>query len=112
MNHEIVLTEAGDLALVTLSGELDVAAAPFLRSTLVEAIRTTSTGVVVDMSEVTFIDAAVLAVLVGAFARARELPQGLHLARTPLRIFWLLHVVGLDALLCAELSPAPGRPVS
>jgi anti-sigma B factor antagonist len=53
-------------ALIVASGELDVQSVPELRERLAEAIDGGATRVVVDLSDVSFIDSLSLSALVGA----------------------------------------------
>ena len=92
---------AGRARLVA-SGELDVASVPVLREAL-ERHRATRGELVVDLSDVTFIDSAGLRLLIQAhrdaarggwsFALGRELPpQVVHLLElTALRGYFRLH---------------------
>jgi len=57
---------------IRVTGELDVYTAPVLRERLREMIGPASTAVVVNLSELTFIDSTGLGVLVGAFKRAQS----------------------------------------
>ena len=64
-------------ALIVASGELDVQSVPELRERLAEAIDAGNRSIVVDMSEVSFIDSLSLSALVGA---RRKLGDDGHLA--------------------------------
>ena len=61
-----VISRSANWTLVTVCGELDVATAPELHSILQEF---SDQSVTVDLNEVTFIDAAVLATLLRAHDR-------------------------------------------
>ena len=50
---------------VALSGEIDIVTVPAVRDVLAGAVRQAVTGVIVDLGEVTFLDAAGLGVLAG-----------------------------------------------
>ena len=60
--------------ILHVAGELDVATTPELRARLHRALTSGATGVVVDLSGVTFIDSTALAAIVAA--RAKIGPQG------------------------------------
>jgi anti-sigma B factor antagonist len=67
--YAIDLRDAGDgVTVVTLAGELDLAAAPVLRERLAEAAGSAERGVVLDMAEVTFVDSSALRELLRARA--------------------------------------------
>ncbi len=57
---------------MALSGEIDIVTAPAVRDALAGAVRQAVTGIIVDLGEVTFLDAAGLGVLAGAARRARS----------------------------------------
>ncbi len=88
---------AGDVGLLSVEGDLDLASAPNLKWALEDLQSARSRHVVVDLSGVGFIDSTALGVLVGA---QRALDPGLRLAiacaqENVLRIFEL---TGLDGM--------------
>lgn len=91
-------------AVLTASGELDLATCPDLRSALAGARRGGASTVVVDLGAVTFVDSSVLGVLVEAH---RALVPGQRMQVTgasglPLRV---LQLTGLDGVLDVVRSP-------
>jgi anti-sigma B factor antagonist len=100
-------TLPGGHVVVALSGEIDMLTAPAVREVLAEAIRRAVTGVIIDLAEVTFLDAAGLGVLAGASGRARHLPGGLRVVAVPPRALRLLTLGRLDRYLA--VFPAPPR---
>ena len=91
-----------------LDGEIDIATAPAIRRFLMAAISGGDVHLAVDMSGVTFIDAAGIDVLVVAANRAREAGGGLSLRAPSRQVRWLLGVLGLDAVLpAAQRSGGP-----
>jgi len=97
----------GGYAVVALSGDIDIVAATAVRHILAEAVGRAVTGVIVDLGEVTFMDAAGLGALAGVAARARQLPDGLRLVAVPPQTRQLLKLTRLDSHLAA--FPAPPR---
>jgi anti-sigma B factor antagonist len=69
--HGIAVERAGDVTVVTLTGEHDVSTAPHLREQVVPTLDS-GNPLVVDLSAATFIDSSVLGVLLGGLRRARE----------------------------------------
>jgi anti-sigma B factor antagonist len=65
-----------DVALIAVGGELDFGASPRLRARLFAHIDGGTRHLVLDLSEVTFIDSTAIGVLVGAVARLRETGRG------------------------------------
>src|SRR6476646_8991378 len=88
-------------ATVVLDGEIDIATAPAIRRFLMAAISGGDVHLAVDMSGVTFIDAAGIDVLVVAANRAREAGGGLSLRAASRQVRRLLGVLDLDAVLPA-----------
>jgi anti-sigma B factor antagonist len=96
-------------ATVVLDGEIDIATAPAIRRFLMAAISDGDVHLAVDMSGVTFIDAAGIGVLVAAANRAREAGGGLSLLAPSRQVRRLLGVLHLDAILPA--AQRPGGPL-
>lgn len=105
-------TASGKLAVVTPSGELDLATSPALRDALGAACDAGAVTVVLDLALVTFLDSTTLGVLVGANKRLRA--QGgtliaVNVAGEPLKIMELtglasaFEVHGAASTLDAEL---------
>jgi anti-sigma B factor antagonist len=84
--------------LVTASGELDAAAVPKLRELLGAAIDDGQTPVIVDLSEVSFIDSLSLATLVRAQTRLGGPSRMAVVARHPY-VLLIVEAGGLDAVL-------------
>jgi anti-sigma B factor antagonist len=105
--HHFPTTVARGHAIVWLSGELDILAAPALRAALADAIDRAGTGVIADLSRVSFIDASTLGVLVGAGNNAGHLPAGLCLSGVPAHADRLLRITGLLGSLPSVSSPVP-----
>jgi len=83
-------------AVAGLGGEIDLAAVYEVTVMLDDAIAAAGAGVILDLGEVTFIDASGLGVLVRAHHRSCRLPAGLRLAAVPSHAVRLLGITGLD----------------
>ena len=70
-------TSDGDLAIVAMGGELDYEASPQLRARLVGAIKAGGRRLVLDLSDVTFIDSTAIGVLAGTVARLDKGRRGI-----------------------------------
>jgi anti-sigma B factor antagonist len=106
----ITMTAVSDppSATVVLDGEIDIATCPAARRFLMAAISGGNVQLAVDMSGVTFIDAAGIDVLVAAANRARATGGGLSLLAPSRQVRRLLDVFHLDAILpIAQRSGAP-----
>ena len=66
---DLRVTREGTTAIVAVSGELDLASVPQLRSCLTDLIGRGEHRMVVDLSGVTFCDSTALGVFVGAHRR-------------------------------------------
>jgi anti-sigma B factor antagonist len=89
--------DAGDgVCLVTPAGEIDLASAPRLKSSLLGFLDEGFTGFVLDLSAVRYLDSTGLGVLI---AFSRRLPEDgqIVLAHTPDPVLGLLELTGLDA---------------
>lgn len=89
--------DSGDgVCVVTPAGEIDLASAPRLKSSLVELLDEGFIHFVLDLSAVRYLDSTGLGVLIGF---ARRLPEGGHivLADAPSSVVGLLELTGLDA---------------
>jgi anti-anti-sigma factor len=83
--------------ILSPGGELTVAEAPDLRAQLLAAINESGDrAIVVDLSSVTFIDAAAVGVLVGARERLTQDGRELRLAAPSKHVRRTLELVGLD----------------
>ena len=83
--------------IVTIGGEIDIARTPVLREQLLGLLRPGASGLIVDLSGVTFCDASGLAVLVGVARRVGLLGGDLRLAAPPPLISTVLRLTGLDS---------------
>jgi anti-anti-sigma factor len=106
MPHETNVAQPGDarsapggngFTVVTIRGELGIAAVPALREQLLILLASGAHRIVVDLSRVTFCDSSGLAVLVGAGRRAGLLGGVLRLAAAPPLVLTVLRLTGLAA---------------
>jgi anti-sigma B factor antagonist len=88
------LAERGDALVLSLAGELDLADAPALREALRRAVERSPKRLVVDLTEVTFVDSTVLGALVEA--RSALGGEAFALASPGLEVRRALEVSGLD----------------
>jgi anti-anti-sigma factor len=86
------------VVVLALEGEFDLAAAPTMRERLTEARAAGARGVVLDMTEVTFVDSSVLRELLRAEAEMQSdgVPLVIAALRPPVaRLLELTHTAGL-----------------
>lgn len=85
--------------IAALSGRLDSVRAPAVREQLLRLLRPAASKLVLDLTLVSDIDVAGLAVLVGTERRARLLGGSLRLAAARPAVSMAVHAAGLDWLL-------------
>jgi anti-anti-sigma factor len=90
---------AADCTVVTIGGELDVAAAPALRSHLADLIANSRTRLVLNLAPLDFLDASGLGVLASTLGQLREQGGWLRLVDVHPRIRRLLGIARLTAAL-------------
>jgi len=82
--------ESGDRTVVEVRGEIDVYTAPVLREELTSLVDAQHTNLVVDLTQVSFMDSTGLGVLVGGLKKVRTLGGDLSLVidqETILKVF-------------------------
>ena len=84
-----------DAAVIGLSGDLDLATAPELRTALHEAL-TERTKIIVDMSELRFLDSTGLGVLVRVHKKAKAAGGLVAFTSVPGNVVKILEVTCLD----------------
>ena len=96
MNFSVRTERSQDVPIVALTGEVDLYTAPELKQELLDAIAADGPGVVVDLSEATFIDSTTLGVLVGGLKCLRPDDRELVLVITDRNIRKIFDITGLD----------------
>jgi anti-sigma B factor antagonist len=89
------------VVLLAVDGEVDTLTAARLQAGLTEAVdasRADGSGIVVDLSGVTFLASSGLAVLISGARRLAELADRLHLVAASRAVTRPLQVTGADAL--------------
>ena len=94
--------------VVTLDGDLGIAAAPALRERLIRMLRPGARLMIVDLSRVQSCDPAGLAILIGTQRRAKERGTRVLLVAPSPPVAELLHSTGLERCLtiCPDLPGA------
>jgi anti-sigma B factor antagonist len=82
-------------AVLTVTGEIDIATAPRLREQVVTLVGQGETRIVVDMEGVDFIDSTGLGALVGALKRVRTQGGELAIVCTRPRLLKVFEITGL-----------------
>jgi len=98
--------QRADLPVLEVSGELDLAVAPWLRDQIDALFVGGASSLILDLSEATFLDSTALGVLVGALNRCKELGGHLDLVVTEPQILRVLSITGLGGEFALHQSRA------
>ncbi|MFZ0032535.1 MAG: STAS domain-containing protein [Candidatus Cybelea sp.] len=85
----------GETLILKLRGSLDLATAPTIRAALGEATEKGNQGLIVDLTQLEFLDSTGLGVLIGAHRRAAERGGSFRLIVKDGPISRLLNITGL-----------------
>lgn len=92
---EITVDEGGGTRLLRLRGRLSIDSSPALRDRLLAALRGQSTSVVIDMTEVSYIDISGIATLIEGLKIARHAQNTLCLQGLQGRVLHLFQFASL-----------------
>ena len=109
MELEIGVIEDGDRRIVKLEGSCDLATAPSLRQTLHALTGPGVTDVILEVSELEFIDSTGLGVVRGAMRRLREAGATLRIAGAQSIVRRVLEITDLDKVIPLQDSVAAQR---
>lgn len=85
-----------DLGVVVLSGEVDIFTAPQFKECLLDLLDDGVRRLVVDLSDVSFIDSTALGVLIGGVRRVHGAGGAMTIVVTTRPVERVLNVTGLD----------------
>jgi anti-sigma B factor antagonist len=88
----------GERTVLDVAGEVDVYSAPTLRDRIAELLESSEPSLIVDLSEVSFLDSTGIGTLVAGLNRAVQLGGTLSLVCGHERILKLFRITGLDAV--------------
>jgi anti-sigma B factor antagonist len=95
---------ADDVPVVAVSGEVDVYSAPELKESLTKLFDSGAKSVVVDLSDVAFLDSTGLGALVEARAATNDAGGALAIVCNHERILKLFTITGLDGVFSIHSS--------
>ncbi len=96
MDLRIESSKRDGTAILGLRGEVDVYTAPKLKSSLIDLVDEGSYDIVVDLSEVDFIDSSGLGVLVGGLKRVKSHEGSISLVCSQENILKIFRITGLN----------------
>lgn len=91
--------ETGGALVIRLTGEIDVAAAPAVRETVLKSLNTWTGPLVIDMAGVAFIDSTGLGALLAGYHRARQLERPYSVAAPRAQAIKLFEITALTKLI-------------
>lgn len=98
MDLVLDVSERGGIAVLAIKGEIDVATAPPLRDKLLALVNDGSERVIVDLSNVDFLDSTGLGVLVSVMKRLRTTGGDLRLICTKTHLLKVFEITGLTSV--------------
>ncbi|HOK43745.1 MAG TPA: STAS domain-containing protein [Thermoclostridium caenicola] len=102
---ELVLgNSGGNEKLVFLRGEIDIYSAPDFRENLFQAIGDCKEDIVLDCSELSYIDSMGLGIMVAALKRAKQNDSNVRIRNPKPNVKKLFKITGLDKVFIMEDS--------
>ena len=99
MIMQIAMTPGSDRYVLTVSGEVDLATSPQLDAAIIGAIESETSSLVIDLTDVSFMDSSGLGVIVRGLKRCRESEKDLDLVITNDRVLKVFGITGLDQVI-------------
>lgn len=99
MEFALTTRQVDGFDVVEVTGELDVYTAPALEDALGDLVDARRTDIVVDLSNVTFMDSTGLGLLIKALKWTREHDGTLRIVANSEKILKVFRVTGLDTVL-------------
>ena len=105
------IDEGDPVVVIAVHGQADLHTAPELRNAITAALDGGATGLVVDLSEATFIDSMTLGVLLGAVKRLRPSGGKVGIVCTDPHIRRIFEITLLDRVFSLHTSLETARAV-
>jgi anti-sigma B factor antagonist len=99
MIMQIATTPGSDRYVITVSGEVDLATSPDLDAAIIAGLDSGAGSLVVDLTDVSFMDSSGLGVIVRGLKRCREADKDLDLVITNERVLKVFGITGLDQVI-------------
>jgi anti-sigma B factor antagonist len=101
---QIKMTSNSDSQVITVSGEVDLATSPELDVAIIGALESGTQSLVIDLSDVSFMDSSGLGVIVRGLKRCREADKDLDLVISNERVLKVFGITGLDQVIPIHAS--------
>ena len=95
-----------NIPIIVLGGEVDVYTAPRFRTTMIELIDEGNYDIIIDLSNVQYMDSAGLGALVSGLKRVREHAGSISLVSPTIPVQRVLDITRLSKILSIHLSEA------
>lgn len=102
MNLKINVEQSANKRVVSLNGEVDVYTAPMLREAIIPLTEEKDLHVIVDLSEVTYMDSTGLGIFIGALKSSLQHGSTLKLSGLTDKIERLFRITGLSEIIDIE----------
>jgi len=103
-------TTADSWPCLRVSGEVDIQTSPYLESELMKVLDQGALSVIMDLSEVTFLDSTGLSVLVAGLKRCQSAGGELHLRSPRQNVLRVLEITGLTEAFHLEADGREDEP--
>jgi anti-sigma B factor antagonist len=106
IGDEVQVENAGpDLAILVVGGEVDFEVSPQLKARMMRAIKAGRRRLVLDLTDVTFIDSTAIGVIAGAVEKLDEVGGGsLAIVCTHEKVMQIFEITGLDSVITVHSS--------
>ncbi|KEF38828.1 anti-anti-sigma factor [Schinkia azotoformans MEV2011] len=105
MDLKIDIEESLNSRVVKLAGEVDVYTAPMLRDAIIPLTVKKDSNLIVDMTEVGYMDSTGLGVFIGAFKSSHQHMNSLKLIGVTEKIERLFQITGLSEIIDIDTKP-------
>ena len=106
IGYDVHVEDAGPgVAILVVGGEVDYEVSPQLKARIMRAIKAGKRRLILDLSDVTFIDSTAIGVLAGAVERLDETGGGsLSVVSTHEKVIQIFEITGLDSVISVHPS--------
>ena len=95
---------SSDLSILVVGGEVDYEVSPQLKAHMMRAIKAGARRLVLDLSDVTFIDSTAIGVIAGAVEKLDEAGGSLAIDSTHEKVVQIFEITGLDSVITLHAS--------
>jgi anti-sigma B factor antagonist len=106
IGDDVQLEDMGpEVAILVVGGEVDFEVSPQLKARLMRAIKAGSRRLILDLTDVTFIDSTAIGVLAGTVEKLDELGGGsLSVVSNHEKVVQIFEITGLDSVVTIHAS--------